>query len=49
LNLITTKAFKDRDLETAVVSAKLAVDGLAYLRLHKVSSSASAIKTGFCL
>jgi len=49
LGLITAKASKDRDPETSLISAKLAEDGVGYLRLHHVAASVSAIKTHFYL
>ncbi len=43
LNLITEKAFPDRDFETAMVSYQLAARGVDFLRVHNVGLNAQAI------
>ena len=44
LGLLTDKPFAERDLETAVLSSYLSAQGVDYLRVHDVESSARAIK-----
>ena len=44
MNLVTDKAFAERDLETSVVSLYLANQGVEYLRVHDVESNARGLK-----
>lgn len=44
LNMITELSFADRDLETAVISAHLAKQGVHFIRIHNVSVNQRALK-----
>lgn len=44
LNDIAAKDFKDRDLETAIISFYLAQQGIDYLRVHDIAANKQALK-----
>ena len=44
LNIVTPKAFHERDLESAIVSQMMAREGVEYLRVHDVASNLQALK-----
>ena len=44
LNDVAAKDFKDRDLETAIISFYLAEQGIDYLRIHNMEANSQAVK-----
>lgn len=44
MNLITDKAFAERDLETSIISFFLSMQGIDYLRIHNTEINNSSVK-----